>query len=161
LFQLCPLMRIDRAFRYFRPTMGFWHCPSRRPFWLSAACPRRSPSVALLAVGRQDAMIEEEFEHLDVGILMLDRAGRVVPASGNEFPDRQDRSGLSRADAKRNSRQGAPEPGTLRVDKSLAPVWDGGSRSTFAYRASSKRKPKGTVGQTTSCCTWLICAHYR
>ena len=35
----------------------------------------------LLAVGRQEVMIEEELEQLDVGILMLDRAGRVLHAN--------------------------------------------------------------------------------
>jgi len=35
----------------------------------------------LLAVGRQGAIIEAEFEHLDVGILMLDRVGRVLHAN--------------------------------------------------------------------------------
>jgi len=35
----------------------------------------------LLAVGRQDAAIEEELEQLDVLILMVDRAGRVLHAN--------------------------------------------------------------------------------
>lgn len=47
----------------------------------------------LLAVGRRGVMIEEEFEHLDIGILILDRTGRVLHANQSAGAAMQDDEG--------------------------------------------------------------------
>jgi DNA-binding CsgD family transcriptional regulator/PAS domain-containing protein len=49
----------------------------------------------LLAVGRHGALIEEEFEHLDVGIIILDRAGQVLHANRPAEMAMQDDEGVA------------------------------------------------------------------
>jgi DNA-binding CsgD family transcriptional regulator/PAS domain-containing protein len=67
----------------------------------------------LLAVGRRGVMIEEELEHLDVGIIMLDRTGRVLHANQSAEAAMQDDAG-----------DGA-SPGVLRQVRAICDCPDG------------------------------------
>ena len=89
----------------------------------------------LLAVGRKDAAIEKELEQLDVGILLLDRAGRVLHAN-------------KLAETAIRDEKGGPSPQMLRWVQAISP--DGHrhaiARGPSRYPLVARVVPLGRLG---------------
>ena len=90
----------------------------------------------LLAMGRKDIAIEEELEQLDIGILMLDRVGRVVHA--NQLAETAMREG-----------EGGPSPDILRQVHAICAFPDGRrhaiSRGPSRYPLVARAVPLGRL----------------